>query len=96
MAPVREKLAAAAWLMTYRSPRTRRAYAGDLADWLTWLAGIGVDVLDARRVHVDLWVRQLLDDGAAHSSTTRRLSAVSSGAATSSSTTSSPQTRPRQ
>jgi len=76
--PAREKLAAAAWLMTYRSPRTRRAYAGDLAGWLGWLCGIGVDVLHARRVHVDLWVRQLLDDGAAHSSTTRRLSAVSS------------------
>lgn len=77
-APPREKLAAAAWLMTYRSHRTRRAYAGDLADWLTWLSELGVDVLDARRVHVDLWVRQLLDDGAAHSTTTRRLSAVSS------------------
>ncbi len=35
-------------------------------------------MLEARRVHVDLWVRQMLDDGAAHSSTTRRLSAVSS------------------
>jgi integrase/recombinase XerD len=74
----RERLLAAAWLAGYRSPRTRRAYAGDLAGWLDWLAGLGVDVLDARRVHVDLLTRQLLDSGAAPSSTTRRLLAVTS------------------
>ena len=37
-----------------------------------------VDVLAARRVHVDLWVRHLLDHGAAASSTARRLSALTS------------------
>ena len=37
-----------------------------------------VDVLAARRVHVDPWTRSLLDAGAAHSSVTRRLSAISS------------------
>jgi len=76
--PDRERLLAAAWLATYRSARTRRAYAGDLAAWLDWLGEVGVDALDARRVHVDLWVRQLLDAGAAASSTSRRLSALSS------------------
>jgi integrase/recombinase XerD len=76
--PDRDRLLAAAWLATYRSARTRRAYAGDLAAWLDWLREVGVDVLDARRVHVDLWVRQLLDAGAAASSTARRLSALSS------------------
>jgi integrase/recombinase XerD len=76
--PDRDRLLAAAWLATYRSARTRRAYAGDLAAWLDWLHEVGVDVLDARRVHVDLWVRQLLDAGAAASSTARRLSALSS------------------
>ena len=45
-----ERLPATAWLADYRSPRTRRAYAGDLAGWL---AGLGGDVLGARRVHVD-------------------------------------------
>lgn len=74
----RERLLAAAWLAGYRSARTRRAYAGDLAGWLGWLGGLGVDVLDARRVHVDLWVRHLLDHGAAASSTARRLSALTS------------------
>ncbi len=76
--PVRERLLAAAWLGSYRSARTRRAYAGDLAAWLGWLREIDVDVLHARRVHIDLWVRQLLDTGAAGSSTSRRLSALSS------------------
>lgn len=76
--PVRERLLAAAWLGSYRSARTRRAYAGDLAAWLDWLRGIDVDTLGARRVHVDLWVRQLLDAGSAASSTARRLSALSS------------------
>ena len=35
----REELLAAAWLMSLRSARTRRAYAGDLRAWLAWLAG---------------------------------------------------------
>ena len=75
--PEREQLLVAAWLATYRSVRTRRAYAGDLADWLAWLHAAGLDPLQARRVHVDLWVRGLLDAGAAASSTARRLSALS-------------------
>jgi len=55
--PAREELLAAAWLMSLRSARTRRAYAGDLRSWLAWLAGRQTDVLTAGRVHVDLWVR---------------------------------------
>jgi site-specific recombinase XerD len=76
--PVRERVMAAAWLAGYRSARTRRAYAADLAAWLHWLTTRQVDVLDARRIHVDLWTRGLLDAGAASSSVARRLSAVSS------------------
>jgi site-specific recombinase XerD len=76
--PARERLLVAAWLAGYRSARTRRAYALDLSAWLDWLHGLGVDVLAARRVHVDLWVRHLLDTGAASSSTARRLSALTS------------------
>jgi integrase/recombinase XerD len=76
--PARERLLAAAWLAGYRSPRTRRAYALDLTAWLEWLHDLDADVLAARRVHVDLWVRHLLDTGAASSSTARRLSALTS------------------
>ncbi len=52
----REQLLAAAWLTSLRSQRTRRAYCGDLRAWLSWLADRSVDVLQAGRVHVDLWV----------------------------------------
>ena len=52
----REQVLAAVWLTSLRSPRTRRAYCGDLRGWLAWLGERGIDVLDARRVHVDLWV----------------------------------------
>jgi site-specific recombinase XerD len=76
--PAREQLLVAAWLAGYRSPRTRRAYALDLTAWLDWLHRLDVDVLDARRIHVDLWVRHLVDHGAAASSTARRLSALTS------------------
>jgi hypothetical protein len=75
--PARERLLTAVWLAGYRSPRTRRAYALDLTAWLG-LHDLQVDVLAARRVHVDLWVRHLLDTGAASSSTARRLSALTS------------------
>jgi hypothetical protein len=72
-----EELLAAAWLTSLRSPRTRRAYAGDLRGWLGWLTARGTDVLDAGRVHVDLWVAGQQDQGAEPSSV-RRLSALSS------------------
>lgn len=62
----------------YRSARTRRAYAGDLAGWLSWLAECDVDGLAARRVHVDLWTREQLGSGIAGSSVSRRLSVLSS------------------
>ena len=51
----REELLAAAWLASLRAPRTRRAYASDIQRWLGWLAERGTDVLDAGRVHVDMW-----------------------------------------
>jgi hypothetical protein len=34
----REQFLVAAWLTGLRSARTRRAYAGDMAGWLGWLA----------------------------------------------------------
>jgi site-specific recombinase XerD len=74
----REELLAAAWLMSLRSARTRRAYAGDLQAWLAWLSERGVDVLTAGRVHADLWVAGQLEQGAEASSVRRRLSALSS------------------
>jgi integrase/recombinase XerD len=74
----REQFLVAAWLTGLRSARTRRAYAGDMAAWLGWLAARDTDVLAAGRVHVDLWAATWLDTGAAASSVRRRLSALSS------------------
>ncbi|MEJ2865978.1 tyrosine-type recombinase/integrase [Actinomycetospora flava] len=71
-------LLAAGWLAGFRSVRTRRAYAGDLAAFTAWCAARGLGVLAARRVQVDLHVTGLLDAGAAASSVARRLSALSS------------------
>jgi Phage integrase, N-terminal SAM-like domain len=76
--PDRDQLLAAAWLATHRSTRTRRAYANDLAAWPHWLREVDVDVLAVRRIHVDLWVRLLLDAGAAAASVNRHLSALTS------------------
>ncbi len=74
----REELLAAAWLASLRAPRTRRAYAGDVRGWLGWLAERGTDVLDAGRVHVDMWAAGQQDQGAEAASVRRRLSALSS------------------
>lgn len=73
----RDRLLAAAWLVSYRSARTRRAYASDYTSWLAWLADRDVDVLAAHRAHVDLWVHQQQAAGVAASTITRRLSALS-------------------
>ena len=51
----REQVLVSAWLTGLRSARTRRAYAGDVAAWLGWLAGRDTEALAAGRVHVDLW-----------------------------------------
>ena len=74
----REELLAAAWLASLRAARTRRAYAADVRGWLGWLTERGVDVLDAGRVHVDLWAAAQQDRGAESSTVRRRLSALSS------------------
>jgi integrase/recombinase XerD len=66
------------WWSGFRSPRTRRAYAGDLLSWQRWCAASGLDPLRAWRVHVDLYLAALLHRGAAPTSAGRRLSVRSS------------------
>lgn len=67
---------AAAFLAGY-GPATREAYARDLRAWDDYLAGLGVEVLAAHRVHVDAWTRQAEEDGTAPATIARRLSALS-------------------
>jgi len=74
---------AVAFLVGY--PRhSARAYLSDLKAWGAWCAGAGVHPFDARRQHVDAWVRVLTTEPLprtgrpmASSSIARRLSAVS-------------------
>jgi integrase/recombinase XerD len=74
----RDRLLAAAWLAGLRSARTRRSYAGDLLGWRAWLDERGVGVLEAGRVHLDMWVRAQQARGAGDTSVRRRLSGVGS------------------
>lgn len=67
---------AAAFLAGYR-PATRQAYGRDLRYWRRWLAGHGVGVLDARRVHVDAFVRDQEASEVAAATIARRLAAMS-------------------
>lgn len=74
---------AMAFLVSY--PRhSARAYFADVAAWRSWCAGAGVHPFDARRHHVDAWIRVLQSvplartgQPMAASSIARRLSAVS-------------------
>ena len=49
---------ATAFLVGY-PPHSSRAYFGDLKAWYAWCAGARVHPLQARRHHVDVWVRHL-------------------------------------
>lgn len=52
-------LAAAAFLAGYPNAGTRKGYATDLRIFFTWCAGMGLNPLDAKRVHLQLFVRYL-------------------------------------
>jgi integrase/recombinase XerD len=67
---------AAAFLLSHQG-RTRQAYAGDLAHYAAWCAHTGIEMLTARRVHIDGYVEQLHAEGAAPSTVVRRLAALS-------------------
>src|SRR6185437_5545153 len=45
----RDQVLVSAWLTGLRSARTRRAYAGDLTAWLSWLADRDTGALTAER-----------------------------------------------
>lgn len=74
---------AAAFLVGYTTS-TGRAYLADLKAWASWCASLGVHPFDARRHHVDAWIRVLsaeplprTNKPMASASIARRLSAVS-------------------
>ncbi len=74
---------ALAFLVAYPH-NSARAYLADLNAWGSWCAGVGVHPFDARRHHVDAWIRVLTitplprtGRPLASSSMARRLSALS-------------------
>lgn len=66
-----------AWLRSFTSPHTRKAYFRDLADWLTWCEATGLDPRNARRGDIDTY-RAARCEGFAKTTTARRLSSISS------------------
>ena len=50
---------AAAFLLSCRSPHTRRDYARDLRAFFTWCAQHELDPLAVRRAHIDPYTRHL-------------------------------------
>ncbi len=68
----------AAFLLSYPTSHTRRAYASDLGAWFAFCDAVGVDPLAASRAHVDTWARALAEiDGRAPATVARKLTAVS-------------------
>jgi integrase/recombinase XerD len=66
------------WLATKRSVHTRRAYASDLAEWLSWCDARGAGPLEATEALTAGWARRMEAEGLAASTVARRLSCVSS------------------
>lgn len=71
---------AAAWLLEYRSPNTRAAYAGDLARFFVWCSVHQVHVFEVRRHHLAAYLDEPKPDGKPFAPKTleRRLAAISS------------------
>jgi integrase/recombinase XerD len=64
------------WLMSKRSPATRRGYRIDIKQWFEWCALTGRNPIS--RASVDEWGRSLEDQDFAGKTVARKLSAVSS------------------
>ncbi|MCA1842312.1 MAG: tyrosine-type recombinase/integrase [Actinobacteria bacterium] len=70
-------LAAAGFLASY-SGTTRDGYTIDLRAWWTFCESNGLAVLDAKRAHLELYMRSLEEHGYARSTIGRRISTVAS------------------
>src|SRR3954452_2030212 len=68
-------LAAVAFLARY-SGRTLEAYRQDLRGFFQWATDHDIDVLEARRPHIELYRADMEDRGLAPSTIDRRLSTV--------------------
>src|SRR5262245_40128110 len=67
---------AGAFLAGFGAERTREAYRGDLEDFFAWAARNGVEPLDARRAHIEVYARALEELGRSPAAVARRLSTL--------------------
>lgn len=72
------RLLARAWLAAYANRHTRDAYGHDLSEWLDWCDDHGVEPLEARRPHIDLWARDLEAQGRTPATVARKLASIAS------------------
>lgn len=66
-----------AWLASYGSAHTRDAYRRDVRIFLAYLEATGLDLLAARRAHVDVFARARQAAGDAPATLNRRLASIS-------------------
>src|SRR4051794_9811239 len=67
---------AGAFLAGFGSERTREAYGDDLEDFFGWARRHGVEPLEARRAHIEVYARALEGLGRAPATVARRLSTL--------------------
>lgn len=72
---LRAEQAVADFLTRYKG-RTRETYAEQLLRWFQWCADHQLPVLEARRVHVVLYVREIEEDGISRATVALRLAAM--------------------
>lgn len=68
-------MAAAEYLARYCG-RTLEAYRYDLRTFFQWCTDVGLDVLEAKRAHIELWRSAMEERGLAASTIDRRLSTI--------------------
>lgn len=68
-------MAAASFLARY-SGRTLETYRYDLRNYFEWCSGVGLEVLEAQRPHIELWRAAREERGLAASTIDRRLSTI--------------------
>ena len=69
------QVAAAAYLARY-SGRTLETYRYDLRTFFQWCTDVGLDVLEDKRAHIELWRSAMEERGLAASTVDRRLSTI--------------------
>jgi Phage integrase, N-terminal SAM-like domain len=69
------QMAAAAYLACY-SGRTLETYRYDLRTYFQWCTDVGLEILEAKRAHIELWRSAMEERGLAASTIDRRLSTI--------------------